>query len=49
VGAHEFREKFGYWMDRAAAGDEILITRHGHRYARLGPPDPQVTTEDGEQ
>jgi prevent-host-death family protein len=44
VGAHEFREKFGYWMERAAAGDEILITRRGRRYARLGPPDPQLAT-----
>jgi antitoxin (DNA-binding transcriptional repressor) of toxin-antitoxin stability system len=25
-------------MQRAAAGDEILITRRGKRYARLGPP-----------
>jgi prevent-host-death family protein len=39
VGAHEFRGKFGYWMERAAAGEEILITRRGRRYARLGPPD----------
>jgi prevent-host-death family protein len=46
IGAHEFREKFGYWMDRAAAGDEILITRRGRRYARLGPPDPQLATTD---
>ena len=42
VGAHEFREKFGYWMERAAGGDEILITHRGRRYARLGPPDPQL-------
>jgi prevent-host-death family protein len=49
VGAHEFREKFGYWMDRAAAGEEILITRRGRRFARLGPPDPQLTTRDGEE
>lgn len=46
VGAHEFREKFGYWMDRAARGDEILITRRGRRYARLGPHDPQLATTD---
>ncbi len=46
VGAHEFREKFGYWMERAAGGDEILITRRGRRYARLGPPDPQLATTD---
>jgi prevent-host-death family protein len=46
VGAHEFREKLGYWIERAAAGDEILITRRGRRYARLGPPDPQLVTAD---
>ena len=46
VGAHRFRGHFGYWMERAAAGDEILITRRGRRYARLGPPDPQPATTD---
>ena len=46
VGAHEFRAKFGYWIERAAAGDEILITRRGRRYARLGPPDPQLSTKE---
>lgn len=43
VGAHGFRERFGYWMERAAAGEEILITRRGRRYARLGPADPVPT------
>jgi prevent-host-death family protein len=38
VGVNEFRRHFGYWMERAAAGDDILITRRGRRYARLGPP-----------
>jgi antitoxin (DNA-binding transcriptional repressor) of toxin-antitoxin stability system len=33
-------------MERAAAGDEILITRRGRRYARLGPADPQLATRD---
>jgi prevent-host-death family protein len=46
VGAHQFRNHFGYWMERAAAGDEILITRRGRRYARLGPPDPQLVTKE---
>jgi prevent-host-death family protein len=46
VGAHQFRNHFGYWMERAAAGDEILITRRGRRYARLSPPDPQLATTD---
>ena len=49
VGAHQFRNHFGYWMERAAAGDDILITRRGRRYARLGPPDPQLATTDTAQ
>jgi prevent-host-death family protein len=38
VGAHEFRNHFGLYMERAAAGAEILIRRRGRPYARLGPP-----------
>ena len=38
IGAHELRERFGFWMERANAGDEIAITRHGRRFARLVPP-----------
>jgi prevent-host-death family protein len=37
VGAHLFRNHFGYYMERAAAGAEILIRRRGKPYARLGP------------
>ena len=39
VGAHEFRNHFGYYMEQAAAGVEILIRRRGQAYARLGPPN----------
>ena len=39
VGAHEFRNHFGYYMERAAGGAEILVRRRGRPYARLGPPD----------
>lgn len=35
VGAHEFRERFGWYMERAAAGEEIAITRHGKPTVRL--------------
>jgi prevent-host-death family protein len=38
LGAHEFRNHFGYYMERAAAGDEIHISRHGRPFARLMPP-----------
>jgi prevent-host-death family protein len=49
VGAHQFRNHFGYWMERAAAGQEVLITRRGKRFARLGPADPTLdsATDDG--
>jgi prevent-host-death family protein len=42
VGANAFRDRFGYWMERAAAGEEVLITRHGRRFARLGQADPSL-------
>jgi PD-(D/E)XK endonuclease len=35
VGAHAFRERFGYWMELAAAGTDVVITRHGTRRVRL--------------
>jgi antitoxin (DNA-binding transcriptional repressor) of toxin-antitoxin stability system len=38
VGAHEFRNRFGWHTERAAAGEEILIKRRGKPYTRLGPP-----------
>lgn len=41
IGSHEFRNHFGYWLDRAAAGQELLVTRHGRPYARLVPPSDQ--------
>jgi prevent-host-death family protein len=37
VGAHEFRNRFGFYLERAAAGSEISISRHGRPYARLVP------------
>ncbi len=35
VGAHEFRERFGYYIERAAAGDEVLVRRHGRPLVRV--------------
>lgn len=37
VGAHLFRNHFGYYLDRAAAGNEVLVHRRGHPCARLCP------------
>ncbi len=35
VGAHEFRNRFGWYMERAAAGEEFLVTRRGRPTVRL--------------
>jgi prevent-host-death family protein len=43
VGAHEFRNHFGYFMEQAAGGTEILIRRRGRPYARLVPPNLNPT------
>jgi prevent-host-death family protein len=37
IGAHLFRNHFGYYMERAHAGTEILVRRRGKPYARLVP------------
>jgi prevent-host-death family protein len=42
VGSNQFRNHFGYYLERAAAGDEILIRRHGRPYARLVPVQPRL-------
>jgi prevent-host-death family protein len=40
VGCNEFRNHFGCYLERAAAGDEIRISRRGRPYARLVPAEP---------
>jgi prevent-host-death family protein len=42
LGAHEYRQKFGWYMERAAAGESFLITRRGKPYARLAPANQQL-------
>ena len=51
VGAHEYRNHFGWYMERAAAGESFLITRRGKPYARLSPPRDQldIPAEDPER
>jgi prevent-host-death family protein len=39
VGANRFRNLFGHFMERAAAGEEFLITRHGRPFVRLLPAE----------
>ncbi len=47
VGGHEFRNLFGWYAERAAAGEEFLITRRGKPYVRLGPAQPQLALGEG--
>ncbi len=38
VGAHQFRNHFGWYMQQAAAGRTFEVSRRGRPFARLGPP-----------
>jgi antitoxin (DNA-binding transcriptional repressor) of toxin-antitoxin stability system len=40
VRAHDFRERFGWYMERANAGQRVLVTRRGKPFVCLGPPGP---------
>jgi prevent-host-death family protein len=37
LGANAFRDGFGLWMDRVAAGEEVIVTRRGRPRIRLSP------------
>ena len=37
VGAHEFRNRFGSYMERAAAGETFQVSRRGRPTVSLGP------------
>lgn len=43
TGCHEFRNHFGHYLEQAAAGHEIEISRRGRPYARLVPAQPRLT------
>ena len=38
VGAHEFRNRFGHYLEQVSRGTELVVERHGRPYARLVPP-----------
>jgi prevent-host-death family protein len=42
VGAFEAKNTLGALLDRVENGEEIVITRHGRRVARLVPSDGRV-------
>ncbi len=40
VGSNPFRDRLGYWMERVAAGEEVLVTFRGRPRIRLSPASP---------
>ena len=45
VSAHAFRERFGWFMQRAAQGETVTVTRRGRPFVRLGPAGPSRDCE----
>lgn len=46
VGAHDFRNRFGWYMERARAGEEFLVTRRSKPYVRLVSAESPLPTSD---
>ena len=42
VGANRFRNHFGRYMERAAAGGVFQVTRHGKPFVRITPAELQL-------
>ena len=42
IGSDEFRTKLGYYLDLAAKGQELFITRWGTRYLRMSLWQPEL-------
>jgi hypothetical protein len=43
VGAHEFRNHFGWYMQRVTAGETFLVKRRGKPYVKLSPAAEPLT------
>jgi len=43
VGSDPFRDRRGHWMERAAAGEEVLVTHRGRQRIRLSPAQTRQT------
>jgi prevent-host-death family protein len=42
VGANQFRNHFGYYLEKAGEGYEVLVSRRGRPYVRLTPVEPRL-------
>ena len=48
VGAHKFRNHFGWYMERTVAGEQFLVTRRGKPCVRLVAAQPELPIPDGD-
>ena len=44
VGAHEFRNRFGYFMELAEAGSDVTVTRRGKPVIRMTAAHPKLVS-----
>jgi prevent-host-death family protein len=47
VGAHDFRNRFGLFMQRASLGEKFFVTRRGKPHVVLGPAEPSLFDNEG--
>jgi antitoxin (DNA-binding transcriptional repressor) of toxin-antitoxin stability system len=47
IGSNPFRDRLGYWMEKVAAGDQVLVTRRGKPRVRLSPANPPLPSSNG--
>ena len=45
VGVREFRENLSEWLDRAAAGEDVVITERGRSKVRITAATAETTLE----
>jgi prevent-host-death family protein len=42
VGANQFRNHFGDYLEKAGEGHEVLVSRRGRPYVRVSPVEPRL-------
>jgi prevent-host-death family protein len=50
IGSNPFRDKLGYWLERVAAGEQVIVTHRGRPRVRLSPasvPRPTLPAFSG--
>jgi prevent-host-death family protein len=42
VGANQFRNHFGFYLEKTGEGHEVLVSRRGRPYVRISPVEPRL-------